>query len=249
VQIVGSATYLQERARRRLSGGTLLAGIGGTLFVLSVVLAEMAGEAAPGIAGLASFLGLGLLLIGVLRIFSSRRYEATIAGEGPVVNQLAARLDDDFVYLRHVALGSRGAEADGVLLGPHGALVLAIRALNGTFVVRGHDWYAVDEHGDERAFNRSPSWELVRTLQAVQRVLKEEGLGEVPVQGAVVLVRGRLADAELPGTAIVPLERIGSFVDYLRPAELLPPEPFRRAIEVLTPHVDGRRSGVRPRGE
>jgi len=243
VGIVGSATYLQERARRQRAGGTLLAGLGGALFLLSVLLAEMAGGPAPAFGALLSFFGLGALLIGSLRIFSSRRDAATIAGEGPVVNQLAARLSDDYVYLRHVALGSRGAEADGVLLGPHGALVLAIRALSGTFVVRGHDWYVVDAAGNERAFNRSPSWELVRKLRAVERVLKEGGAGDVPVQGAVVLVRGSLEDAELPGTAIVPVERIGSFVDYLRPPELPPPEPIRRAIEVLQPHVDGRRRG------
>ena len=243
MQIVGSASYLQERARRRLSGGTLLAAAGGVLFLLSLLLAEMGGDVGAPLAGLSSFFGLGALLIGGLRVLSARRDEATITGEAPVVNQLAARLSDDYVYLRHVALRSRGAEADGVLLGPHGVLVLAIRALGGTFVVRGHDWYAIDEQGDERAFSRSPSWELVRTLQAVERGLKEEGLGEVPVQGAVVLVRGKLDDAELPGTAIVPLDRIASFVDYLRPAELPPPEPIRRAVEALQPHVDGRRSG------
>jgi hypothetical protein len=190
-----------------------------------------------------SFFGLGALLIGSLRIFSSRRDVATIAGEGPVARQLAARLGDDYVYLRHVALRSRGAEADGVLLGPHGALVLAIRALSGTFLVRGHDWYALDEAGHERAFNRSPSWELVRMQRAVERALKEDGAGDVPVQGAVVLVRGTLDDAELPGTAIVPVDRIGSFVEYLRPAELPPAEPIRLAIDILEPHVDGRRRG------
>jgi hypothetical protein len=241
VRIVGSATYLQERARRRKAGGTLLASIGGVLFLLSVLVTEMAGDLGPSIGAVPSFIGLAALLVGALRVLSSRRDEATIAGEAPVVNQLAARLNDDYVYLRHVALGSRGAVADGVLLGPHGALVLAIRALQGTFVVRGHDWLKLDEQGNERTFDRSPSWELVRALNAVQRGLKEGGLGEVPVQGAVVLVHGTLDDADLPGTAIVPIERIGSFVDYLRPEELPPPEPIRAAIDLLTPHVDGRR--------
>ena len=240
VRIVGSATFLQERARRRLATGTVLASIGAVVFLVSLAIAEMSAELSTILASLPSFFGLGAMLVGGLRILSARRDAATIAGEGPVVAQLSARLNDDYVYLRHVALRSRGAEADGVLLGPHGALVLAIRALVGEFTVRGHDWYVVDE-GGERSFNRSPSWELVRMQQAVERVLKEHGLGEVPVQGAVVLVRGTLRDADLPGTAIVPVDRIGNFVDYLRPEELPPAEPIRRAIEALEPHVDGQR--------
>ena len=245
VRIVGSATFLQERARRRLVTGTVLASVGAIVFVVSLGIAEMAAELPPILGSFPSFLGLGALLVGGLRVLSARRDAATIAGEGPVVAQLSARLNDDYVYLRHVALRSRGAEADGVLLGPHGALVLAIRALAGEFTVRGHDRFVLDDDGDERSFDRSPSWELVRTQRAVERVLKEHGLGEVPVQGAVVLVRGTLGDADLPGTAIVPVERIGSFVDYLRPEELPSPEPIRRAIEALEPHVDGQRRAPR----
>jgi hypothetical protein len=242
VRIVGSATYLQDRARRRLSTGVLLVGIGGTLFLLGLLIAEMAGpDIGPGLSALPCFVGLGAAVIGSLRVLSARRDAATIAGEPPVLNQLAARLNDDYVYLRHVALGSRGAEADGIVVGPHGLLVLAIRALEGTFVVRDHTWTSIDEHGDERTFDRSPTWELIRALQAVQRAMKEGGLGDVPVQGAVVLVRGKLDDAELPGTAIVPVDRIGSFLDYLRPEELPPAEPIRQAIELLERHVDGRR--------
>jgi len=244
VRIIGSATFLQERARRRFSGGSLLVGIGGALFLLGLVFTEMVGsDAALSAGALPSFIGLGTLLIGALRVFSARRDASTIAGEAPVVNQLAASLNDDYVYLRHVALRSRGAEADGVLVGPHGVLVLAIRALHGVFIVRGHDWFTVDEDGDERAFARSPSWELTRTLSAVQRVMREGGLGHVPVQGAVVLVSGQLDDAELPGTAVVPVDRVANYADYLRPEELPDPEPIRQTIELLEPHVDGERRG------
>src|SRR6266542_3909720 len=141
VRIVGSATFLQDRARRRLASGITLAGVGGTLFLVSLVMAELSSDLPLILGTVPSFFGLGALLIGSLRVLSARRDAATIAGEGPVVAQLSARLNDDYVYLRHVTLRSRAtAEADGVLVGPHGALVLAIRALGGEFTVRGHDW-------------------------------------------------------------------------------------------------------------
>ncbi len=243
MRIAGSATFLPERARRRLASGVLLL-VGGIASVgAASLLSGLAGESAVVASSLLSFVGVGGLLLGTLRLLSVGRDRDRIAGEGPVVAQLSAGLSDDYLYLRHVALPGAGVEADGILLGPHGALVLATRAVEGRFIVRGHDWFLQQPDGSERAWGRSPSWELMRPVRAVQRLVKEEGLRALPVHGAVVLVGGQLVEADLPGTAVVPLNRVVSYVEYLRGEEPAPAAELAALARRLEAHVDGARRG------
>jgi hypothetical protein len=152
-----------------------------------------------------------------------------------VLAQLSARLSDDYLYLRHVLIPGRQVEADGILFGPHGALVLALRAMSGSFRVRGHDWYAVMDDGSERSWDNSPTWQLVRPLRALERFAKEEGLGDVPIQSAVVLVNARLLDASLPGAAVVPVDRIATYVDYLKNGAVASQRSVQALATALTP--------------
>lgn len=248
VRIAGSATYLVDRARRRLRRGALLAvcGVIGTVggFIASQQTASPPIMAAGNVA---VFVGLGSLLLGVQQLTSAGRDREASLGEDPVVTQLRARLSDDYYYLRRVTIPGHGVEADGILLGPSGALVLAIRALQGRYAVRGNDWFVVDGEGAERLWNRSPTWELARPMRALQRAMQEQGLLPVPVQGAVVLVEGRLLEAERPAAAVVPVDRIASYVDYLRVGEGVTPDSLAGLATYLEPHVGGgsarKRSG------
>jgi hypothetical protein len=240
VRTVGSATYLRDRARRRLSRGLLLVLAGAALFATGLVAAQASGSGDvswPG--GMPVFLGMGGALLGVLQLLAAGRDRQASVGEAPVHHQLAARLGNEFVYLRRVTLPRYHAEADGILLGPHGALVLAIRALSGQYAVRGDDWYVVDAGGGERLWSRSPTWEVARPVRAMQRLAQEEGLGQVPVLGAVVLVHARLVSAEQPAAAVVPVERVATYVDYLRPADPVPDVLVGRLASVLEPHAGG----------
>ena len=102
---------------------------------------------------------------------------------------------------------------------------------------RGDDWYVVDANGQEQAWNRSPTWELARPLRTLQRWAREQGLAEVPIQGAVVLVQARLAQADRPAAAVVPVDRIATYVDYLRPAEPPPRDRVDRMTALLERHA------------
>jgi hypothetical protein len=240
VRIVGSATYLQERARRRLSRGTLLMAGGGVLLLIGVASGFFISGEPPVIAnGLPTFLGLGSFIIGILQLYASRRDADAFAGEAPVLAQLRARLDDSYVYLRRVRLPGRLGEADGVLVGPHGVLVLKVAAAAGAFAVRQHTWHLVGGDGQERVWDRSPTWELARPLRNVQRTLLEHGFGDVPVLGAVVLVLGSLVEADQPSAAVVPVDKVGNYVDYLRPETPVPQDRLERVVETLEPYAGG----------
>ncbi|MBI3971507.1 MAG: NERD domain-containing protein [Chloroflexi bacterium] len=235
MRIAGSATYLHDRARRRLSGGVLL--LGGA--VLLFALGAFTGGGLTVIGSGPVFLGLGGLVVGGLRLAAARRDYASSNLDAPVVGQLAGRLGDEYVYLRHVAVPDHRAEADGILLGPHGMLVVAIRRLEGDFSVRGHEWFALEAGGNERPHTGSPTWELMRPLRALQKVVREEGLGDVPVEGAVILTGGRLVNADLPGAAIVPVDHVAAYVAYLRPSEPIPPAAIEALFARLEPHAGG----------
>ncbi|MGH2354188.1 MAG: nuclease-related domain-containing protein [Chloroflexota bacterium] len=249
MRIAGSATFLADRARRRVTRGGLLMAAGVVFLVIAVLAAQGSdGSGSTGATSLPVFLGLGSLLVGTLQLLAGSRDRQASAGEAPVVTQLGARLDDDYCYLHHVALPQHGVEADGILIGPSGALVLAIRAIAGQYVVRGNDWFTVDAAGTERPWSRSPTWELARPMFALQRIVQEQGFGQVPVHGAVVLVQGQLVEADRPGAAVVPVERIASYADYLRQGETAPREMVEALIAYLEPHAGGhdrRRPGRR----
>jgi hypothetical protein len=78
--------------------------------------------------------------------------------------------------------------------------------------------------------------------------MQEQGIPKVPIQGAVVLSQGQLEQASRPGAAVVPVDRIGNFVDYLRQSEAADPEAMRRLAEFLVPYAGGnsRRPERRP---
>jgi hypothetical protein len=240
VRIAGSTTFLADRARRRARRGVGLAVGGVSALVVGFILNQQFPDTIFGWTGdLGVFFGLGAVVLGAQQWFAAARDRGLSAGEAPVVNQLSARLSDDYYYLRRVSIPRRNAEADGILLGPAGVLVLAIRALDGRYVVRENDWFQIQDDGHERQWNRSPTWEVARPVRALVRAMQEQGIPKVPIQGAVVLSQGQLEQASRPGAAVVPVERIGNFVDYLRQSESADPEAMRRLAEFLVPYAGG----------
>ena len=240
MRIVGSAGYLQDRARRRGSIGLFLILCGLVVVALGFVAAQAPGAGSL-VSGFPAFVGFGSVVIGFLISARARSDAESAAAEGPLLTQLTARLSDDYLYLRRVSLPGQNSEADGVLLGPHGALVFGLFGVPGTYTVRGDDWFGPEE----RQLRHSPTWRLTRPLRRLQKLAREEGLVDVPVNGAVVLSAGELAAAELPSVAVVPVSKIASYVEYLRPADPLSlREPVRQLAEILTPRTAGGKHGL-----
>ena len=244
MRTIGSATYLRDRARRRLARGLWLLIAGAAVVVAGFVSAQGPGaRSLAWLGGLPVFFCLASVLVGALQLIAAARDREAVVGEVPVVAQLKARFGDEYVYLYRVTIPGRGAEADGILLGPHGALVLAIRAAHGQLVVRGDDWFTQEASGERRLWARSPTWQVVRPVRALERLGQEEGLGRVPVQGAVVLAQARLLEAEQPAVAVVPADRIATYVQYLRPETAVAPDLVERLVEALAPHAGGAEQG------
>ena len=242
MRIVGSAGFYRERARRRGSVGLFLILSGLVVVAIGFVAAQAPGATALA-SGFPTFIGFGGTVIGVLLAARARRDAEAAAAEVPLLAQLSARLSDDYLYLRRVTLPGQNAEADGVLLGPHGALVLGLHAEPGTYTVRGDDWFGASD----QQLRHSPTWRLTRPLRRLQKLVREEGMPDVPVNGAVVLSAGELAAAEQPSVAVVPVGKIASYVEYLRPADPLSlREPVQELAELLTPLAAG--GATKPHG-
>lgn len=235
MRIVGASGYLQDRARRRASVGIFLI-VGGLVVVVLGFIAAQTPGATSFASAFPAFLGFGAVLIGFLTSARARRDAEAAAAEGPLLTQLSARLSDDYLYLRRVSLPGQNSEADGVLLGPHGALVFGLYGAPGTFTVKGDDWFGADDS----QLRYSPSWRLTRPLRRLQKLAREEGLVDVPVNGAVILSTGDLAAAERPTVAVVPVSKIASYVEYLRPGDPLSlREPVQQLADLLTPLAAG----------
>ena len=238
MRIVGSAGFYQERARRRGSLGLFLILSGLVVVAIGFVAAQAPGATALA-SGFPTFIGFGAAIIGVLLAARARRDAAAAIAEVPLLTQLSARLSDDYLYLRRVTLPGQNAEADGVLLGPHGVLVLGLHGERGTFTVRGDDWFGGSGDGEQK-LRESPTWRLTRPLRRLQKMAREEGLPDVPVNGAVVLSAGDLTAAEKPSVAVVPVGKIASYVEFLRPADSLSLRgPVQQLADLLTPLAAG----------
>jgi hypothetical protein len=262
VRIAGSVDYLQTRGRRRAATALTLVLSGIVLVVLGFVTTQT--SSAGVLSSILALSGFGALVMGTIQAGAARRDAEAAAAEGPLLVQLQARLSDDYLFVRRVKLPAANTEVDAVLLGPHGVLVLGLYSKHGVFGVRADDWFEIEgrrpevtssageitggvagnleQLADAKPLRESPTWALTRSVRAMQRIAREEGLVDLPVHGAVVLSRGVLAVADRPSLAVVPLARIASYVEYLRPED---PEAVRAAViqlgDVLTAHVERER--------
>ena len=244
MRIVGSAGYLQDRARRR-GGRALILVIVGIVAIAAGFVAAQAPGATILTSGFPAFAGFGALVVGMLQASAARRDAESAGAETPVIAQLRARLSDDYLYLRSVVLPGRTTAADGVLLGPHGVLVLGVHPDPGTYTVKGDDWFAGEGDALE-PLRISPSWRLARPLRGLQRLVVEEDLTGLPINGAVVLARGDLAGAEKPTVAVVPVSKIASYVEFLRPSD---PEALRDPVQQLADILSPLAAGGTPGGQ
>lgn len=230
MRVIGNAIYLPQRARKRALRAVVLV-IAGVALIVTVFVRAAVGDTSF-LGGIPAFVGVGALLVGWMQAVASGKDRSNAETEGPVVAQLRARLSDEYLYIRRAIIPGQGLETDGLLLGPHGVLVVGIASLQGSVAVRGDDWYILEDSGEYQLRN-SPTWELTRRVRALQRIITQEALGKVPVQGAVVLLGADLQQADRPGAAVVPLNRIGSYVDYLRPKDGEAAESIRPRVEEL----------------
>ena len=181
-------------ARRLARGATLLSL--GILLLLTWLVLHYLDIGSLSIYFLVGFSGILASAWGVGSLRRALTMTATPAAVRAVIHALADALEDDYVLLRQVSLPPNGAFADVILLGPHGALVLSLQALEGTYVQRNHRWYRLAADGEPQLWDRSPTWDLTRPWKSARRLVREYVVSGFPVGAAVVLASGSLAADE-----------------------------------------------------
>lgn len=195
VRVIGTARDIRQRARRRLARGAALLSLGIVLLLTWLVLRYLEIGTTSGYF-LVGFSGILAAVWGGSAVRRALTMTATPAAVRAVVRDLADGLGDDYVLLRQVTLPPNGAFADVILLGPHGALVLSLQALDGTYVQREHRWYRLAADGEPQLWDRSPTWDLTRPWKSARRLVREYVVSGFPVGAAVVLASGAMVAPE-----------------------------------------------------
>ena len=103
------------------------------------------------------------------------------------VKLLGQYLDDRFTLVHHVRLPNRKNAIDGVLIGPHGATVLALASDVGRVRCLGDHWYVWNPRIKDFEAERSPVKQTQSDRTAIEAFLAGRGLGSViPVDCAVL---------------------------------------------------------------
>lgn len=130
---------------------------------------------------------------------------------------LSSNLDNNFVYFRNLILPETRSvgEISGVLLGPHGALVIELANLGGEFICERDTWYKFTGGNKPNASDNldkyrkrltdSPTWHVIRAAREVKAWLSVRNLPQVPVQPVVVLAKGKVKSVKQPSCPIVEL--------------------------------------------
>ncbi len=131
-------------------------------------------------------------------------------------------LGKEFIYFRNLSLpGTRSVGTiDGVLLGPHGALVLQIEQERGEFACEGDTWYryiskntGADPDKYRRRLEDSPTWAAIRAAREVKAWLSVRELPLVPVRPVVVLTNGSIRSTKRPSCPLVELSSLKNFIE------------------------------------
>lgn len=116
---------------------------------------------------------------------------------------LGQRLSTDYVVMTRYAPRDDVADVVPLLvLGPHGVLVVELRANEGTIVCYQDHWYRRTGPGVSHPLSDSPSKRAQKNAARVKSDLASGGFIYTPVEGVVVLTRGQPDDV---GSSCVPV--------------------------------------------
>lgn len=225
MQVIRPSIVTNEQKQFRLDLVlALVLGGGGLVLLLlpmSGILPESAVREGWGF-WIPALLGLGLLGGGVWfgrLVWLQLENRASQEGLCQILNQF---LDNDFIYFRNLTLpGTRSVGAiDGVLLGPHGALVLQIEQSRGDFGCEGDTWYRyygkkeqANLDKNRRRMDDSPTWAAIRAGREVKAWLSVRELPLVPVRPVVVVSRGKIRSLKRPSCTVVEMWSIQNFIE------------------------------------
>lgn len=123
----------------------------------------------------------------------------------------------------HVATGHRTSQCDHLVYGPFGLVVVETKHWTGTLQRQtAHQWVQVKPDGSTHRYD-SPESQNAYHCQVVRAVLRQHGLGQVPVVGAIVLSNRNAVFVSGPGPQPIGTpEEIAQWIQQLPAARSLP---------------------------
>jgi hypothetical protein len=149
---------------------------------------------ADGSTTIYEFARVALLVIGAVAIIvgvmlglrgATRRQDNALALL--TADALAAHLDDSYTLVRNINRFG-GGYIDGVLVGRPGVLVLRLLDWEGNFLNEGGNWVR-SKNGHWLPTRINPTKQLEADIETVRNDLLKEGIENMPIYGAVVLIR------------------------------------------------------------
>lgn len=126
----------------------------------------------------------------------------------------------------HVAHGSRTSQCDCLVAGPFGLVVVEVKHWTGDLDrLDAAHWRQVKADGTHHVY-ASPEAQNAYHAQVVQAVLRQHGLGRVPVYAAIVLSNPHAAFWGSPGAQPIGTpDAVAAWIQRLPPAPGDPPDP------------------------
>ncbi|MDR1992442.1 MAG: NERD domain-containing protein [Nitrososphaerota archaeon] len=210
-KIKASSNYLRNQTHKNLAKAVLCVLIFMcVLFMLvcrAISILEWDMFAWAGLVFLAVPIGAFCYYLRKYRIFSGGW-----AGEKQVAQHLTRNLSDDYYLINDLYLREGGGDIDHVVLAPGGIFVLETKNWSGNIAVSGDVW----QRRGKRNFNSSPSRQVKRNVQKMQRILAGLSVlrsGEIWVEGIVVLTN-RYASVHLNGSSVsvLKVQQLSSYI-------------------------------------
>jgi hypothetical protein len=150
----------------RIEGALAVSGVGG-----GILLWAEASHFGGYCFGAAAFLGLGGINIGVKSLRNYNRYLRGIEGEDSVLNSVQELPDEYACISNFVVPGTRQGDADLLIIGPFGVLVVEVKSYTGHYACHGDTWFRISTRGERLPMRASVSRQLKRNQKAVQHYL------------------------------------------------------------------------------
>ncbi|WP_165863872.1 nuclease-related domain-containing protein [Capsulimonas corticalis] len=191
----------------RIEGTLAVAGVGGGVLLWS----EAAHFGGYGFAA-AAFLALGGVNIGVKAMRNYNRYLRGAEGEETALTTLKSLPDGYSCVANFVVPGTHQGDADLLVIGPFGVLVVEVKTYTGHYTCHGDAWFRLHDDGVRQPMRSSVSKQLKRNRKAVQHYLVDCDM-EAPVHGVVVFPDTLKLDCVHP---TIPMVRLSGLLEHVQ---------------------------------
>ncbi|MEO7717088.1 MAG: nuclease-related domain-containing protein [Capsulimonas sp.] len=196
----------------RIEGALAVSGVGGGVLLWT----QAAYFGGYGFAA-AAFLALGGVNIGVKAMRNYNRYLRGAEGEEAALAALLALPDGYSCISNFVVPGTHQGDADLIVVGPFGVLVVEVKTFTGHYACHGDAWFRLHDDGVRQPLRSSVTKQLKRNRKAAQHYLVDCD-SQSPVYAVAVFPDALKLDCVHPTAPMVRLSGLADHVLSLPPA-------------------------------